>query len=90
MSYEYAALKHDEIRLIRIFPSQPDTPITCSIETARLSGNTNCRAVSYTWGPPSPCQPITLNGRSFEIRENLWEFLNVIRQQSEFTELFWI
>lgn len=33
-------------------------------------------ALSYNWGPPEPHRVIELNGKSFEIRDNLWRFLD--------------
>ncbi|KAL0929710.1 uncharacterized protein CTRU02_215353 [Colletotrichum truncatum] len=37
-------------------------------------------ALSYTWGPPSPLHTVTLNGREFSIRDNLWQFLKTLNE----------
>ncbi|KAL5383548.1 hypothetical protein DPSP01_005942 [Paraphaeosphaeria sporulosa] len=46
-------------------------------------------AGSYTWGPSSPTAPITLNGSTFEIRENLHDFLKVCRHKDD-AVLIWV
>lgn len=36
-------------------------------------------ALSYAWGPPLPTKTIILNGRGFDIRENLWTALQCVK-----------
>jgi hypothetical protein len=33
------------------------------------------KAISYAWGPKLPLSTISINGRPFSVRENLWHFL---------------
>ncbi len=37
-------------------------------------------ALSYTWGPVSQSQDILLDGHVFVVRQNLWDFLHIARQ----------
>ncbi|RYN42939.1 hypothetical protein AA0119_g11215 [Alternaria tenuissima] len=34
------------------------------------------RALSYVWGPPDVGKSILIDGKPFEVRQNLWNFLN--------------
>jgi hypothetical protein len=46
------------------------------------------KAVSYTWGQPHLTREISLQGQSFHVRENLWQFLNTVRNDNE--DWLWI
>lgn len=46
-------------------------------------------AASYVWGNGLPTSIIEVNGMSFNIRENLWHFLRVVRNRYK-SVLFWI
>ncbi|KAI9686430.1 MAG: hypothetical protein M1822_003776 [Bathelium mastoideum] len=68
------------IRLISIIP-EADGPIQCKIKHFDIDGNLcpDYRALSYTWGPPSPIRKIQLNNRWFTVRQNLFDFLVTFR-----------
>jgi len=85
-------LTTQEIRLIRILPKTNNTQIL-RCELKHFNINEKCpifRALSYTWGRPQFSQMIILNGKPFEIWENLFSFLEVIQELPERTDLIWI
>jgi hypothetical protein len=47
-------------------------------------------ALSYTWGPKKPAYPVLINGRMFEVRENLYRFLQVVSAQEDHDSWFWV
>jgi ribosomal protein S27AE len=75
------------IRLIELHPSDDDNDIKCSIRHVTLelppcydpqihdpiAGRYTC--LSYVWGPADKTRWITVNGKLFEVRMNLWNFL---------------
>lgn len=36
-------------------------------------------ALSYVWGEPTPVQPISVNSKLLHTRQNLFDFLDVFR-----------
>jgi hypothetical protein len=46
-------------------------------------------AVSYIWGEASPTKEILLNGQTFTVRQNIWDFLIQLRA-SGYNAYFWI
>jgi ankyrin repeat protein len=46
------------------------------ISTHDFEDGPSYRAVSYMWGSPSATRDFFIEGRSFTIRDNLWQFLN--------------
>jgi len=67
---------------------QPD--VQCDVAHFILESAPPYRAVSYTWGPPEPTRSITINDEPFGIRENLFQFLEVIIQSEESDGYLWI
>ena len=69
-----------QIWLISIVP-KPDGPIQCEIKDFDIGGKScpDYRALSYTWGPPSPIQKIELNNGWLNVRQNLFDFLSTFR-----------
>lgn len=65
------------IRLAKIIYSnrQDGSYIQLKLQTFLLSSSPPYYALSYVWGPPSPCRTIMINGERLQIRENLWYFL---------------
>lgn len=45
-----------------------------------LTSEHEFNALSYTWGPSNALRTIRINGRQFDISENLWQFLYVAAQ----------
>ena len=69
-----------QIRLISIIP-ESSGQINCKLENAYLEDDKtpDYRAISYVWGPPTPLAHISINGQSFEVRQNLHAFLEAFR-----------
>lgn len=80
--FEHTTLSATEqqIRLVR-FPAliQPEDGISMIVEHHTFDTAPPYTALSYTWGPELPTQPILLNGQTFLVRQNLWEFLRIAR-----------
>ncbi|UPX20655.1 uncharacterized protein EKO05_0010881 [Ascochyta rabiei] len=76
------------IRLLEILnddTNDDDEPISCSLRLASL--DEEFVALSYMWGPEAATKSIKLNGESFLVRRNLWDFLRQRRMdQSRGTE----
>jgi hypothetical protein len=69
-------LQKTQIRLFRLSSKRSDGVLEGKIITHDFEHKPFYRAVSYTWGPPSPTRQITIDGHSLTVRENLWQFLN--------------
>ena len=67
-------LQKSQIRLFRLL-SKHNGDLEGEISTHDFEDGPSYRAVSYMWGPPSPTREITIEGCSFTVRENLWQFL---------------
>jgi hypothetical protein len=75
----------NQIRLLRILPPKLNSrerrgenaeEVRCEIFHANLDEHPSYRALSYTWGDESdPNYSIYINGRQFEVRENLFHAL---------------
>ncbi|OAL52194.1 HET-domain-containing protein, partial [Pyrenochaeta sp. DS3sAY3a] len=76
--------KHDpldysqgSIRLIRILPSlSADKLIQCEIFHTSINESYQC--LSYRWGDAHPEHEILLNGKLFRVRQNLFDFLQLL------------
>jgi hypothetical protein len=70
-----------EIRIVTLegFEAHPDKPtsrnVTCTVEQIPLNRANPFYALSYVWGDPSDTDLITLEGKHFRVRRNLWQFL---------------
>jgi hypothetical protein len=82
VSFQYEPLQHDQIRLLRLSDNSNSEPayilesFDFITEYKRPHTLPSYNALSYTWGPPNPTRTISLNGMSFEVRENLASFLD--------------
>lgn len=85
--YDSLATGTKQIRLLTIARSLNDGRIECRLSTAALS-TANYVVLSYRWGSSGATREILLNGHPFHVRQNLWDFLNVIREQPGM--LLWI
>lgn len=76
LPYDYDPLPESGfIRLLTLYPREPDGPVRCSLRVVQLSQEVNSyTALSYVWGAPAPNQPIVLNGKRFTVRQNLYDF----------------
>lgn len=66
-----------QIRLLQIIDTDSDN-ISTVLSTFNLEECPPYTALSYTWGAPRVTQTILIDGCTFTIRQNLWEFLNSI------------
>lgn len=92
--------KHDpldytkgSIRLIRILPSlSADKLIQCEISHTSINASYEC--LSYRWGDANPEHEILLNGKLFRVRQNLFDFLQLLRSRGaetlESSPFLWI
>src|SRR5437762_98696 len=90
---------HFTTRLIRILPQPSDEGhIQCSMFEvyiplmAHEAGDyVNYIALSYCWGSTKNQQEILIDGFSIRIRENLWDYLNTMRNIPDMQNYgFWI
>ncbi|KAH8689780.1 HET-domain-containing protein, partial [Phaeosphaeriaceae sp. PMI808] len=85
MAYQYNKLEPQvgSIRLITIQPSSGRTaPVYCTIAHAGLE-SAQYSALSYTWGSPENKQDISLNGKPFQVTQNLFSALKDLRHATE-------
>jgi len=68
----------DQIRLLHLQPRAVGKEISCTIEHVKLSDTPKYESLSYVWGP-KVMKTISLNGRDFEVRENLFNALSHLR-----------
>ncbi|ORY16942.1 heterokaryon incompatibility protein-domain-containing protein, partial [Clohesyomyces aquaticus] len=82
-----------EIRLVELLPGNEEDIIRCKFHRSSLRDKPDYVALSYRWGDASTTANIHLDGTSFSIRQNLWNFLHQYRiHMSQSTEktIFWI
>jgi hypothetical protein len=93
--HEPLDLQKDQIRLLRI-EGRHDGVIHCALQNYDFHNCPAYDALSYVWGPETPTHTIRLNGRPFNIRENLWHFLDQAvtgfscMDESYRPDVFWI
>ena len=78
--YDTLDTEKKHIRLLTIAGSLNNSLIDCRLSTAALTA-VKYVVLSYRWGSSGATHEILLNGYSFYVRQNLWNFLNVIREQ---------
>jgi hypothetical protein len=88
--YEPLDLAKQQIRLITLKPGNPGSTIQCDLEIFDVDSAPQYLALSYTWGPPSPTAHILINGKPFEIRQNLHSFLRAYRNDANNKHYIWI
>lgn len=83
-----------EIRILTLCPlkvtasenditsSPTATRIKCILHTVSLHENPSYIALSYTWGEPTPCKTIQVNGKAVAVRANLEAALLHIREEN--------
>ncbi|CAN9172511.1 unnamed protein product [Alternaria alternata] len=87
--YEAVPLDRDisstNIRVIENLVRDVEGRISCKLRTISLEWKDDERrsqrpesyvALSYTWGPPNVGKSISIDGKPFEVRDNLWDFLH--------------
>jgi hypothetical protein len=88
--YKPLDLTKQQIRLITLKPGSADAPVQCGLETFDIDSRPPYLALSYTWGPPSPTACILIDGKHFEVRQNLYDFLVAFRNDEYNKEYIWI
>ncbi|KAB2103886.1 hypothetical protein AG0111_0g7873 [Alternaria gaisen] len=96
--YEAVPLDRDisstNIRVIENLVRDKEGRISCNLRTISLECKDDERrsqrpesylALSYAWGPPNAGKSISIDGKSFEVRDNLWDFLNEACTRGTFT-----
>ncbi|TLD38148.1 hypothetical protein E2P81_ATG03823 [Venturia nashicola] len=86
--HEALDTSQQQIRLLRLQAEEYEAPndltpklIDCEICHFNLETIPPYRAISYTWGDPDTTIVITVNKRQFHVRDNLWDFLDVARDE---------
>ncbi|USP79427.1 hypothetical protein yc1106_06701 [Curvularia clavata] len=94
----YQSLEPDYIRILTIQPGLRDTTLSCELTACSISslagdasGVTSIpfKALSYTWGDPTPCHIIKCNGYDLPIANNLYYALQYLRETDR-PVAFWI
>jgi hypothetical protein len=89
-SYPYLPNDGQHFRLLRISEDEDNAPIRCELFTARRSDwKEQYFAMSYVWGPKDNEAEITLNGTSFVVRRNLFDFLSAFRAYMKRYGMLW-
>ncbi|KAH6611884.1 heterokaryon incompatibility protein-domain-containing protein, partial [Boeremia exigua] len=83
-----------DIRVLTLAPNQNNSSghsdvIACEFENISIGGSVLYTAVSYVWGDDSCLRSIAINGVVVQVRNNLWQFLHQMRQDSH-TGYLWI
>jgi hypothetical protein len=79
-AFQHKPLDHTKatIRLLKILPDLSDTGlIQCHMWHDNVDAQYDC--LSYVWGSDQDDQAISLNGKDYRLRKNLWDFLSVAR-----------
>ena len=89
--HERLDLRSDSIRVLQIEPGESHSIIRCVIRQQSLHGSPHRKHVclSYMWGEGPLAQTILVNGKPFQIRQNLWRFLSSARR-AKLNDLLWI
>jgi hypothetical protein len=88
--HEHLRLNDGSIRLVQIHGGSSKTaPISLRITQFSTLKRPPYAAISYVWGSSNRLQPITINGKPFMIRPNLWHLLMHLRQRGE-SRFLWV
>jgi hypothetical protein len=77
------------IRLLRLKPGKPGSPIECGLFPTTLFSSPPFEALSYTWGDPSSRYPVYVNGIEVSITGNLEKALRTLRREDR-VRVLWI
>lgn len=77
-NFKHEELRAGDIRVVKILPDlSQDRLLQCSVRHIRLA-NTHA-ALSYTCGTSNELKTVVVNDGHFQVRPNLWHFLNIAR-----------
>jgi hypothetical protein len=94
--YKYQALdaSRQQIRLIKLHNHHLESALApsvrCELTTHDLATAPVYIALSYVWGPPQPSQTIYVDGKAFTVRQNLFDFLDIFRNENINDSYLWI
>lgn len=71
VTFEYNALKEDEIRLLEILPGSDLERVSCRLRHASLINLPEYAALSYTWGGEATDRKVTVNDQILLVKPNL-------------------
>jgi hypothetical protein len=69
-----------QIRLLILHVGEWEHPICCHLSSVSLGSKPDYEALSYTWGTDKKTRDITINGRPFPVRKNLYTILKRLRR----------
>jgi hypothetical protein len=75
MDFKHSSLGSNELRLLSAVSGANDRDLCFMVSQFPRDKAPPYTAVSYTWGDDKPTEVISLNGRVFHIRLNLWSCL---------------
>lgn len=78
--YRYSLLKHDEIRVLQLFPGSGEDPISCHLIKKPIVKCGTPEALSYTWGQELATEIIRIDGKELLVTPNLHAALRRLRQ----------
>lgn len=94
--YQYQRLKYpyNDLRLVKVLPDRCCGYVqiemwVCSTDDNIDTAHMKYHCLSYTWGPEEDLQEVRVNGASFYVRRNLYEFLSQAAQTLSL-QPFWI
>jgi len=84
-AYRYLHLGLNEFRLLEIHPSEPSSPISCSLTHRRLDKNPQDYyiALSYVWGAARNTICICVDGLPIQITLSLYDALHAHRHHED-------
>ena len=88
--FKHVALDHAQasIRIMKVLLDlSPEGLVQCSLKHGSTADDYTC--LSYTWGNNDTACPIIMEGRLFFVRQNLHDFLHVVRKRYPLRP-FWI
>ena len=88
--FESLPVDYDSIRLLLLHPSpSSESRIRCTLTNTKISGKCSYEALSYAWGEPHRTRLIFIDGRPFEVRDNLYSALRRLRLNSQ-PRILWV
>lgn len=83
--------EHSEIRLLLLHPNGWHGPIFCDFQVVSLNDRPEYSALSYVWGQEDAIHEISLGGRPFWVRPNLFTALRRLRAHGvDNTIIIWV
>lgn len=81
-------LSIQQVRFLTLHHEDEPDIIKCTLEVGNVVKD-SCVGLSYAWGSDEPTHEILINGKSFHVRQNLFDFLKQRRREIDQDKL-WI